>query len=877
MHASPLAPLDPSSFEATWQAAWAEQQAFAPRGEGEPTYVLEMFPYPSGDLHMGHVRNYTIGDVYARFARQLGRDVLHPMGWDALGLPAENQAILEQVAPQVRTPKNIAQMRGQMQRLGLSYDWSREIASYRPDYYRWNQWFFLRFMAAGWVYRRDTTVNWCPTCQTVLANEQVHDNGSCWRGHAGVTTRRTAEWAFRTTAFAEGLLEGLGDLDAWPERVVGQQRHWLGRSEGARLTFSPSADASPNQAPATATAAIEIFTTRLDTVFGCTFLVLAAEHPAVAQLTRPEQAKQVADFVAAMRDIHPGKRAQETERRGVFTGSSARHPLGGEPLPIWVGSYVVADYGTGAVMGVPAHDARDHAFATTYSLPIKVVVEPADGGARPPLPYACEGVLVDSGAFTGMSSAAARDALMAAACKSGVGCREVNWHLRDWGFSRQRYWGTPIPVVYCDKDGVVPVPESDLPVALPDFHEVSLDGKKGAPLARLDSFVHTVCPRCGGPARRETETMDTFVDSAWYFARFTDPTNVQAPFDPAAAARWLPVDVYVGGPEHAVMHLLYFRFWTRAMRALGLVAVDEPVRRLVAQGMVQAPAYRCAKDGYLTPAEAKTGAALPGGKLACPRCQAPLSVAMEKMSKSKRNGVDPNQTMARYGADCARLFCLFAAPPEKDLEWSEEGIEGIWRFLQRVWRLLAAHPSRLAASPSAEPANAAADSAEALRMAHTTLAKVDAELRGRNHFNTAIAALMELCNGLTGLRMHDAEACAVRPPAADEALALFAQMLCPFAPHLAEQMWQKLGRQGLCSLAAWPAVRADAAARPTHTLAVQVNGRRRGEVVVSTEARRDDIVAAAGGLAAVAHHLAGRELRRTVLVPGRLVNFVVGS
>jgi leucyl-tRNA synthetase len=907
---TPLSPTyAPADIETHWQQAWAAQKTFAaptvPDAAAAKFYVLEMFPYPSGDMHMGHVRNYSIGDVFARFARMQGACVLHPMGWDALGLPAENQAIAEKVAPQVRTPKNIARMKEQAVALGLAYDWQREIATYLPEYYRWNQWFFIKLFERDLVYRRRSRVNFCPGCDTVLANEQVRDNNVCWRGHPGVTQRTISEWAFRITAYADELLAGLEGLSQWPDRVVSQQRHWLGKSLGAHVRFpvhpalpdtaaahaapdkpaAPAAHAAPNKpaAPAThaapdrpnAAACVEIFTTRIDTLYGCTYLVLAPEHPLVEQVCTEECRPAATAFVQRMAQTDRVSRTAEGgKKEGVFTGAYALHPLTQERLPIWLANFVLGDYGTGAVMGVPAHDVRDHAFARQYHLPIRAVVGPAHSDPAAKLPFVADGVLMDSGAFTGLDSATARAAMATSAEEKNFGAATVTWHLRDWGFSRQRYWGTPIPIVHCTACGAVPVPLADLPLRLPDFSEVSLTGEGGAPLGRLRSFTDTRCPTCGGAAQREVDTMDTFVDSAWYFARYLSPQLQTAPFARDAADAWLPVDVYVGGPEHAVMHLLYFRFFTRAMRDLGLLQIDEPVRRLITQGMVNARAFRCPAHGYL-PAKDLNNVAAEAWQ--CPTCQEPLSVGIEKMSKSKYNGVDPLHLIARYGADTARLYTLFAAPPEKDLEWNADGVEGVYRFLQRVWKILVAQAGRFDAAPLPTQMQGLAPACTAARRAvHRTLAKVTEELTGRNHFNTAIAALMELCNALYELRLHAADT-DVSPPVAREAVQIFAQMLAPFAPHLAETLWAASGGTKLVATSRWPSHDPQALVDSTVRIGVQVNGKLRGQLELPVGADAAAAAQAALAEASVQRHLEGKRIRKQIFVAGRLLNFVVSD
>ena len=859
---------DPKALEARWQKAWNEAHASVTTGHGEPFYILEMFPYPSGDLHMGHVRVYTIGDVFARFMRMQGHDVLHPMGWDSLGLPAENQAILEKIAPQVRTPKNIERMRAQMQRLGLAYDWGRELATHRPEYYRWNQWFFIKFLERGLVYRRETQVNWCPGCNTVLANEQVRDGNVCWRGHEGVTTRKVPEWAFKITAYAEELLKDLDQLSDWPERVVTQQRNWIGKSIGAKVKFPV---VGSNRA-------IEVFTTRVDTIYGCTYVVLAPEHPLALELTTPDRKAEVATFIDRTRKKDKIERTAEgAPKEGVFTGTKAQNPYTGQNVPVWLANFVLGDYGTGAVMSVPAHDQRDFEFATAYKLAIKPVIYPADGKPlATPLAAAFtdDGILKDSAQFSGLTSAAARERMAAFARDKGFGEPSVTWHLRDWGFSRQRYWGTPIPVVYCDEHGAVPLPESALPVVLPDFDTVELTGQGGAPLAKLPTFYETTCPKCGKRARRETETMDTFVDSSWYYARYLSPNDASAPLNPQLAQTWLPVNVYVGGPEHAVMHLLYFRFWHKVMRDMGLVKSDEPVRRLITQGMVNAAAFKCPAHGYAKAVDFRDKSQ---AERKCPKCGNLLAVAIEKMSKSKYNGIDPMDLIETYGADTARLYTLFAAPPEKDLEWSPEGVDGLFRFAVRVHRLIAAQTTRVrtATLRTSNQGLAHAD-AEVRSALHRTLAKVTDEVAVRNHFNTAIAAMMELVNTLYDRHFHE-ETCSIDAGVARESLLTLSQMLAPFAPHLAEEIWAGAGGAGLVCQSRWPKADPDAVAKKTISVAVQVNGKLRGQVSVPADLVEAEIVALAKGDENVARHLEGKTLKKQVYVPGRLVNFVVAG
>lgn len=861
-HARPEA-YDPQAQEPFWQRAWEEQGVHKSSGQGAKRYILEMWPYPSGDLHMGHVRNYTLGDVFARYSRMQGDDVLHPMGWDALGLPAENQAILEKVAPQVRTPKNIARMREQMVRLGLSYDWQRELTSCQPDYYRWNQWLFIKLLERGLVYRRESEVNFCGGCQTILANEQVQDDLTCWRGHPGVQKRKIPEWAFRITAYAQELLDGLDALTAWPDRVVNQQRNWLGRSAGARVKF----------AVANQDAVVEVFTTRVDTLYGATYLTLAPEHALAQSIVTQAQRGAVQAFVTRMSQVDPVRRTDaQAPKEGVFTGAYGVHPLTQERLPIWLANFVVAHYGTGAVMAVPAHDHRDHAFAAQYGLPVKRVIAAEKDAAAGDASGAMTGpgTLIDSGPFSGLKGDEAKEAIAKALGQRDAGEATVSWHLRDWGFSRQRYWGTPIPIIYCPAHGAVPVPTEALPVTLPDFADVALTGQGGAPLAKLDRFVQAPCPTCGAPGRREVETMDTFVDSAWYFARFASPKHAQGPFDSALANAWLPIDIYVGGPEHAVMHLLYFRFFTRALRDLGLVSISEPATRLLTQGMVNAPAWRCKAHGYRPYA---------GGERRCPVCDEPQVMAVEKMSKSKFNGVDPMALIETYGADTARLYVLFAAPPEKDLEWNPEGVEGLNRFVQRLWRLGAALSPQVRGIPPCASMDGLQDKGRTVRQAlHRTLARVSTEMAGRNHFNTAIAALMELTNSCYEQRLHEPEAAASEPGLASvgqELLRLAAQMLAPFAPHLAETVWAQAGAPGLVACSRWPQVDAQATAADTVTMAVQVGGKMRGQIQAPPGASDAALLDLARGEPNVARHLEAKTVVKHIIVKNRLINFVV--
>jgi len=824
---------EPKSIEPRWQKRWDEAGVFRAgrRPEAEKRYVLEMFPYPSGAMHMGHARVYTIGDVVARMLRMKGHDVLHPMGFDALGLPAENAALKDGRHPAERTRENIASFREDMKRMGFSFDWEREFATCDPEYYRWNQWFFLRMLERGIVYRRQGKANWCTGCQTVIANEQVVDDDVCERCSSPVVEKVIPEWAFRITAYADDLLEGLEGLKEWPERITTMQRNWIGRSDGAEVDFAVAGSA----------ARIRVFTTRVDTIFGCTYVVLAPEHPLTARLTTPDRRGEVEAFVARMaRTEAEARTGEDAPKEGVFTGAHAVNPFNGEKVPVWIANFVLAEYGTGAVMSVPAHDQRDFEFARKYALPVRVVIQPAAGprlSAGDALEKASteDGVLVDSGAFTGLASAEARRRMGAFAREGGFGEPAVKYHLRDWGFSRQRYWGTPIPVIHCPEHGAVGVPDDQLPVLLPP--QAIITGTGEPPLAKVPEFVNTTCPRCGKPARRETETMDTFVDSSWYHARYLSPRDDQRPFAQDAARRWLPVDVYVGGPEHAVMHLLYFRFWHRVMQQLGLVFEKEPVRRLVTQGIVNGP------DG-------------------------------RKMSKRWGNVVQPGPILGRLGADTMRMFMLFAAPPEKDIDWSDEQVEGMFRFLARVWRIFHARQDCFAV-PDAALAGAAGPFLELRRRTHRTIKRVTEGLEGDLKFNTSIAALMELVNELYALEpATDADRAAVR-----EALVAIATVLSPFAPHMAEELWHEvLGpavRDQLLAEAPWPGWDPALVAADVVTIAVQVNGKLRGEVQAPVGAGEAEVRALAEAEERVRAHIAGKAIRKVVFVPRRLVNFVV--
>jgi leucyl-tRNA synthetase len=828
---------NPQEIEAKWQERWARERLF--ETDADPArpryYVLEMLPYPSGDIHMGHVRNYSIGDALARYLRMKGYNVLHPMGWDAFGLPAENAAIKSGRHPSEFTFSHIDRMRGQLQRLGFSYDWRREVATCVPEYYRWNQWFFIKMFERGLAYRKYSRVNWCPKCETVLANEQVVD-GCCWRHEdTRVEERELEQWFLKTTAYAEQLLDDMKML-RWPERVLTMQRNWIGKSTGAEVDFKVDGLGE----------SIRIFTTRIDTIFGCTALFLAAEHPVVQKLMaaskRPEELAREVERIAA--SSVQARVEVNLKKEGAPTGFTARNPFNGESVPVWIANFVLTGYGTGAVMAVPAHDQRDFEFCTAYGLPIRTVILPAGAGAGPasgaassaPTAFTEYGVLENSGAYSGLGSEDAIERMTGDAEKAGFGQRKVHFRLKDWGVSRQRYWGTPIPMIYCGQCGIVPVPEADLPVVLP--RNVKLTGEGRAALATVPEFVEVKCPKCGGAGRRETDTMDTFVDSSWYMYRYTDPKISTAPINREIVKQWFPVDQYIGGIEHAILHLIYMRFWTKVMRDIGLVEFPEPVTRLFNQGMV-------IKDGA-------------------------------KMSKSKGNVVDPVAMCARYGADTVRLYMLFAAPPEKDLEWSDRGIEGAWRFLNRVYRMASGHADRLRAvsEPVGEAGPWSAEERRLLRKSHQTLRHVSEDMEERWHFNTDVAVIMELANEIADLEPA-IESGAVRPAVLRSALEVLVLLLAPFAPHIADELWGALGHEGSTQRVAWPAFDPELAAEEELEIPVQVNGKLRARIRVPATATDDEIRILALDESKVREHLEGRQLVKAIIVPKKLVNVVV--
>ncbi|HWZ34411.1 MAG TPA: leucine--tRNA ligase [Bryobacteraceae bacterium] len=807
---------DHNQIELKWHERWnrAELYRADPNAAAPKYYVVEMLPYPSGRLHMGHVRNYSIGDALARYMWMRGYNVQHPMGWDAFGLPAENAAIQRNRHPREWTLTNIEEMKRQMNRMGFAYDWSLEVTTCEPEYYRWNQWFFLKMMERGLAYRKQALLNWCPECATVLANEQVVD-GCCWRHESTPVEQRAMEqWFWKITAYVEELLRDIDEKleGKWPERVLSMQRNWIGRSEGAEVDFKLEGSGEP----------IRVFTTRIDTIFGATVVIAAPEHPVAQKLLDDEGRARAKQMVDARAKKGPGDIGKE----GFFTGAYAVNPFSGARMPVWIGNFVLMDYGTGAIMAVPAHDERDFEFCTTYKLPIVPVIRPVDGSLEvtPKTAFTDDGVLENSGEYSGLPSAEARRVMGDRAKREGFGEPKVTYRLKDWGISRQRYWGTPIPVIHCPKCGLVPVPEKNLPVILPI--DVKITGKGRSPLEDVPSFVNVRCPKCGGDARRETDTMDTFVDSSWYFYRYCDAHNSSQPFDPRAADKWFPMDQYIGGVTHAILHLLYSRFFTKFMRDIGLVTHDEPAKNLFTQGMV-------------------------------------LGADGSAMSKSRGNTVDPEEMIAKYGADTCRLFVLFAAPPEKDMPWNEASVAGQRRFLERVWKFVTRNIDRASMTP-----DAAADR-RALRKLHQTIRKVTEDFSNRWHFNTSIAALMELLNTLS-----DEEA-ALSREAIGQILPNLVLLLGPFAPYIAEELWEQLGRTGPVFREAWPVFDEEFAKEDAAEVVLQINGRVRGRIFVPFGTPQAELEKLALADTKLQPFIAGKQVVKVIVVPEKLVNIVV--
>ena len=860
----------PREIEAAAQSHWEAQKSFEVSEQpGKDTfYCLSMFPYPSGKLHMGHVRNYTIGDVIARYQRMQGKNVLQPMGWDAFGMPAENAAMKNQVAPAKWTYENIAYMKAQLKSLGLAVDWTREVTTCKPDYYRWEQWLFTRLYEKGVIYRKNGTVNWDPVDQTVLANEQVID-GRGWRSGALIEKREIPMYYFKITAYADELLESLDELDGWPEQVKTMQRNWIGKSRGMEISFPYDVASIGSEG------VMKVFTTRPDTLMGATYVAVAAEHPLATLAAQNNPELQVFIDECKRGGVAEADIATQ-EKRGLATSLRVQHPLTGELLPVWVANYVLMNYGEGAVMAVPAHDERDFEFASKYDLPIKPVVR-TSAGDQTPAPwqdaYGEHGELINSGIFDGLDFDGAFDAIEVALQKKGLGQARTQFRLRDWGISRQRYWGCPIPIIHCDSCGDVAVPESQLPVVLPE--DVVPDGA-GSPLARMPEFYECSCPKCGAPAKRETDTMDTFVESSWYFARYASPNYEQGMVDPAAANHWLPVDQYIGGIEHAILHLLYARFFHKLMRDEGLVSSNEPFKNLLTQGMVVADTYyRTLENGgkdWFNPAdvivERDAKAKIIGAKLASDGLPVEIG-GTEKMSKSKNNGVDPQAMIDAYGADTCRLFMMFASPPDMSLEWSDSGVEGASRFLRRVWRLAHAHVSAGVAG-TLETASLSDEQKAVRRAIHLAIKQASVDVGQHHKFNTAIAQVMTLMNVLEKAATASEQDRALL----QEGLETVALLLAPITPHISHELWQRLGKQGAIIDAQWPKVDESALVQDSLTLVVQVNGKLRGQIEVPAAATREEVEAAARGNENVLRFTEGLTIRKVIVVPGKLVNIV---
>jgi len=820
---------DHKTIEEKWQQHWKQHNDWAadPRQDRPKYYVLEMLPYPSGRLHMGHIRNYSIGDALARYKRMQGMNVLHPMGWDAYGLPAENAAIKNGVHPRKWTQDNITYMKGQFERFGFSYDWPKELSTCEPEYYRWNQWLFLKMLEKGLAYRKNSRVNWCPSCQTVLANEQVVD-GCCWRHESTpVEQKELEQWFFRITSYADALLEDMNELQDWPDRVLAMQRNWIGKSIGARIEFKVAGLEE----------SITVFTTRVDTIYGATAVIIAPEHALIEKLVKGVPGgESVLTRIKELVGRRPASPGGDTEKEGLFLGRFAINPFNGEQIPIWVSNFVLMEYGTGAVMSVPAHDQRDFEFSKKYRLPIRVVVKPSHkvlDVKRMEEAFVEYGVLAGSGPFNGQTSEQALEKMTAHAVEHGFGKPETTYRLKDWGISRQRYWGTPIPVVYCAKCGIVAVPYDQLPVLLPE--NVQITGLGHSPLRDLPEFLNTPCPKCKGPAERETDTMDTFVDSSWYFYRYTNPAFKEAPVDSAAVNYWFPIDQYIGGIEHAILHLIYSRFFAKVLRDLGLAKTGEPVARLFTQGMV-------IKDGA-------------------------------KMSKSKGNLVDPDDMVARYGADTTRMYMLFAAPPEKDLEWSEQGVEGIFRQVTRVYRFVSRWAPELkgVAAASSPGKELPAEDRKILRKLHQTIRRITSDFEGRWHFNTDISAIHELVNLLYSLEGQ------ISRPVLRESLETLAKVLSPFAPYLAQQLWEELGHSEDLLRVKWPNFDPVLAKEDELEIPVQINGRLRSKILAREGMPQEELEEMAFADPRISHMLAGHQVLKTIVVPNKLVNIVISE
>lgn len=849
---------NPAEIEQKWQNTWTEKGLDkTPTASDKPKfYALSMFPYPSGSLHMGHVRNYTITDVIARIRRMQGYRVLHPMGWDAFGLPAENAAIARGIHPAKWTYENIAHMKAQLKPLGLSLDWDCELATCSPDYYKWTQWIFLQFFQAGLAYQKEAAVNWDPIDQTVLANEQVDSQGRSWRSGAVVERKLLRQWFFKITDYAEELLNDLDKLSGWPERVKLMQANWIGKSVGAYLEF-PIVGLDEK---------IGVFTTRPDTVYGVSYVVLAPEHPLTQKVTTTDQKAAVDAFIAEVANQSELERtAEDKPKRGIPTGGMAVNPFTGEEIPIWIADYVLYEYGTGAVMGVPAHDVRDFQFAKEKQLPIQVVVAPTaeNIGETPVLQEAFTeaGIMVNSGDFDGMASSEGKQAIIEYAEKQGWGKGRIQYRLRDWLISRQRYWGTPIPMIHCPSCGTVPVPDADLPVQLPE--DVVFTAGRVSSLAQLEGWANVPCPSCGTAAKRETDTMDCFIDSSWYFLRYPDAKNGQQAFDPSKTNDWLPVNQYVGGIEHAILHLLYSRFFTKVLRDRGLLNFDEPFSRLLTQGMVQGLTYmnptteKWIASNLVDPADPKD-----------PETGEKLDVSFKTMSKSKYNGVAPEDVINKYGADTARMFILFKAPPEKDLEWDESDVEGQFRFLNRVWRLVTEFVDQ-GANGTPTNSNLTKLEKDLRRAIHTAIKEVTEDLQDDYQFNTGVSELMKLSNALTDSTCKES-------PIYAEGIATLMLLLAPFAPHIADELWQLMGNTSSIHTQSWPQLDTSALVADEITLVIQVMGKKRGTLVVPAQSDKAALEKYARESEVVQQYLEGKEIKKVIVVPGKLVNFVVG-
>jgi leucyl-tRNA synthetase len=850
---------NPADIEEKWQKDWAAQKlSETPTDRSKPKfYALSMFPYPSGNLHMGHVRVYTIVDVIARLKRMQGFRVLNPMGWDAFGLPAENAAIERNIHPAKWTYSNIAQMKVQLDALGISFDWNKEIATCSPNYYKWTQWMFLQFVSAGLAYQKEAIVNWDPIDQTVLANEQVDTEGRSWRSGAKVERKQLRQWFFKITDYAEQLLQDLDQLDGWPERVRTMQANWIGKSTGAQVTFKTEIGDD-----------LPVYTTRPDTLWGASFMVISPEHPYVEKLTKPEQSAAIKAYQeASASKSEIDRTAEGREKTGVWTGSYATNPVNDLQIPIWIADYVMMDYGTGAIMAVPAHDQRDFEFAKKFGLEIKVVVQPIGeilDGKTITKAFTDSGVMANSGPLDGITAGKGKDQSVDVAVQwlesQTKGKGTINYRLRDWLVSRQRYWGSPIPIIHCPDCGAVPVPDDQLPVELPE--DVEFSGK-GSPLAKLESWVNVPCPSCGTPAKRETDTMDTFMCSSWYFMRYPDAQNDKAAFDPAIANDWMQVDQYVGGIEHAILHLLYSRFFTKVVRDRGLLNCDEPFKRLLTQGMVQSKAYKNPKTGqYITP-ENISDMTNPMD----PETGDTLDVVYEKMSKSKYNGVAPSDVIDKYGADTARMFILFKAPPEKDLEWDDADVEGQFRFMNRIWRVVT--ESGVNANVTTIASGNFSKSEKDLRRAiHIAIKEITEDLTDDYQFNTAISELMKLNNALNDFTQKDS-------PVFAEGIQTLLRLLAPFAPHIADELWHSIGNAESIHTQTFPVLDSTALVVDEITIVIQILGKMRGSIMVPSSSTKDEIEALATASEVAQKYIEGKEIKKTIVVPGKLVNFVI--